>query len=210
MFPSIKFLSCLWQINPHFLAKSWGSPGCDSCLLGIAWVPPHPRLLVPLCHQIKLLTGPWENHILCCLEIFHVLYLNQVSSPSSPSPSPAWLSACVQDSAWPSAPPGRLSQPRFGLGTLCQSSTHTTLCMLSPMWSTSLEMDGVCEPVAAYRSWYIVMINSTDFRASELGPLLLSCCVTLDKLLSLSVPSLLMDKTGTTIVLTPWGCWDSR
>ena len=131
MFPSIKFLS-LWQINPHFLAKSWGSLGCDSCLLGIARVPPHPCLLVPLCRQIKLLTGPWENHILCCLEIFHVLYLNQVSFPSSPSPSPAWLSACVQDSAWPSAPPGTLSQPRFGLGTpLSKLHSHYPLYAVS-------------------------------------------------------------------------------
>ena len=170
MFPSIKFLSCLWQINPHSLARSRGSLGCDSCLLGIAWVPPHPHLLIPLCRQIKLLTGPWENHILFCLEIFHVLYPNQVSSPSSLSPSLAWLSACVQGSAWPSSPPGRLSQPWFGLGTPSQSSTHTTLCMLSPVWSTGLEMHGVCEPVAACRRWYIVMISSTDFRASELGP----------------------------------------
>ena len=132
--------------------------------------PPNPRLLIPLCRQIKLLTGPWENHILFCLEIFHVLYPNQVSSPLSLSPSLAWLSACVQGSEWPSSPPGRLSQPRFGLGTPCQSSTHTTLCTLSSVWSTGLEMDGVCEPVAACRRWYIVMISSTDFRACELGP----------------------------------------
>ena len=63
--------------------------------------------------------------------------------------------------------------------------------MLSPVWSTGLEMDDVCELVAAYRRWYIVMISSTDFRASELGPnpgFVLSCCVTLGKLLSLFVP----------------------
>lgn len=59
-------------------------------------------------------------------------------------------------------------------------------------------MDDVCEPVAAYRRWYIVMISSTDFRQCDRAKsgFVLSCCVTLGKLLSnLFVPSLLMDKT---------------
>lgn len=71
--------------------------------------------------------------------------------------------------------------------------------MLSPVWSTGLEMDDVCEPVAAYRRWYIVMISSTDFRASELGPnpgFVLSCCVTLGKLLSLSGLSFFIFRLG--------------